>query len=56
MPTYEPGPRRRIILQMTKDGMTAREIARTLDLSTTTVYDHLRELRRRGLLEEAKSA
>ena len=49
--TYKPGPRRALVLQMTKDGKTPREISRTLDLSTTTVYEHIRALRERGLLK-----
>ena len=56
MTRYEPGPRRRLILQMKKEGMKPRDIATALGVSTSAIYDHLRELRRRGLLEEAKSA
>jgi transposase len=53
MTKYEPGPRRALVLAMAREGKSAREIARTLDLSMTTTYEHLRELERRGLLAKA---
>ena len=51
--TYEPGPRRRLVLQLTREGKSPREVALILNLSTERVYQHIRELRRRGLLDEA---
>ena len=54
--TYEPGPRRKLVLQLTQEGKTPREVAAILNLSTERVYQHIRELRERGLLEKVKAS
>lgn len=44
-------PTRQRVLRMTKDGLTPRQIALALGISTQAVYQHLARLRKEGLLE-----
>lgn len=43
-------PRRDEVLALLNKGLTARQIQRELDLSSARVYQHLKELRKRGLI------
>jgi DNA-binding MarR family transcriptional regulator len=49
--SYEPGPKRRIVLELSREGKSVREIADLLKMSTQNVYRHLDALRERGLLD-----
>lgn len=46
------GPTRTRVLELWNAGLNGMEIARTLRISHQRVYDHLKELRRRALIEE----
>lgn len=47
------GPRQAMVLELVRDGRTARQIMVELDLSPARVYQHITALRRKGLLPPA---
>lgn len=49
-PVAPPGETRALVKKMALGGMTSRQIARVLDVSTQTVNYHIKSLRREGLL------
>lgn len=48
---YVPGPQRSRVLELRRRGLSGVAIARVLGISHQVVYDHLKELRRRGVLD-----
>ena len=40
----QPAPQRTRVAKMIKAGMTPREIAKALDISTQAVYQHMKKL------------
>ena len=50
--TKEPTRKQRLVLGMLAENKTPKQIAKSMGITKTTVYAHLRNLRQRGLVDD----